>query len=163
MSRKAPKTKWGIDIPRTEKGMQFIAIGKSLYDCDAYKTLPSGAKILLQELMRLCYPNNNGRVGMSQQRAAEFAGVTKKTAGSYLNLLAERGFIVIAKYRCHENIGNIGIANIGKYREISAGITNYRRILSHYIGKYRHRGNSWPENIGIADIVHTECRIPSPF
>ena len=98
MSRKAPKTKWGIDVPRTEKGMQFIAIGKSLYDCDAYKTLPSGAKILLQELMRLCYPNNNGRVGMSQQRAAEFAGVTKKTAGSYLNLLAERGFIVISKY-----------------------------------------------------------------
>ncbi len=98
MSRKAPKIKWGIDVPRTEKGMQFITISKNLYDCDAYKTLPSVAKILLHELMRLCYPNNNGRVGMSQQRAAELAGVTKKTAGSYLNLLSERGFIDISKY-----------------------------------------------------------------
>jgi len=95
------KRKRGIDStdrPRSSvaKG-RFVQIPFELFECDAYSTLPSGAQCLLIEFIKLCWPDRNGRVGMSQDRASSIAKCSKKTAAKYLELLLERGFIKLTK------------------------------------------------------------------
>jgi len=76
---------------------QYIALSRELVDSEAYRSLKPGARCLLQELMFLVWPDRNGKIGMSQEKASSLLGCTKKSAGKYFEMLLVRGFIKIEK------------------------------------------------------------------
>lgn len=83
-------------IQSKSKG-QYVQLPNELIESDAYRSLPSGARCLLIEFMRIVFPDRNGKIGMSHDRAATLVNCTKKTAGKYIEMLLQRGFLKLVK------------------------------------------------------------------
>jgi len=83
-------------IQSKSKG-QFVQLPNELIESDAYRSLPPGARCLLIEFMRIVFPDRNGKIGMSHDRAARLVNCTKKTAGKYIEMLLQRGFLKLVK------------------------------------------------------------------
>ena len=96
MAKKAKKPDLKDKVVAKEGG-QFIYLYAELTESVAYRSLCPGARCLLQEMMALVWPDRNGRVAMSHERAAGLVGCTKKTAGKYLEMLLVRGFLKLEK------------------------------------------------------------------
>ncbi len=96
MANKAKTAKLKDRVVARQAG-QFICLYSELTESLAYRSLSSGARCLLQEMMALAWPDRNGRLAMSHERAAGLVRCTKKTAGTYLERLLARGFIKLEK------------------------------------------------------------------
>lgn len=96
MSRKKKKEKLQDRIVMRNPG-QFIIFSRELFDSDAYRSLSNGARCLLMELMMLVWPDRNGKIGMSHEKASLLIRCSKKSAGKYFEMLLIRGFIKIEK------------------------------------------------------------------
>ena len=70
------------------QGGQFICLYSELTESLAYRSLSSGARCLLQEMMALAWPDRNGRLAMSHERAAGLVRCTKKNGGYILRKAA---------------------------------------------------------------------------
>ena len=85
-------------VPRNKnEKSQFVPLYIELTGSDAYRSLPPGARCLLHEMMSLVFPDRNGKVCMSHERAAELVSCTRKTAGVHLSKLLECGFLKMTK------------------------------------------------------------------
>ena len=71
----------------------FLMLNNYVFDCVAYRTMKSGPRELLYELIRRYNGSNNGRIVLGVRSAGKELCVGKDTAASYLNTLIERGFI----------------------------------------------------------------------
>ena len=96
MSKKKKKIN-RYDHVQTKNRGQFVQVPHELLESAAYRSLPSAARCLLFEFMRLVWPNRNGKIGMSHEKAAELISCTKKTAGKHIEMLLQRGFIKLVK------------------------------------------------------------------
>ena len=98
-----PKKRKGIIsvdriVPRNKnEKSQFVPLHTELTGSAAYRSLPPGARCLLQEMMSIVFPDRNGKVCMSHDRAAKLVCCTRKTASIHLSKLLERGFVKMTK------------------------------------------------------------------
>lgn len=75
---------------------QFLPLRHELLDSPAWKQLSFGARALYVALLRYVdFKNyNNGKIFLSQRKAAEILGATQKSAGIWFAELEHYGFIV---------------------------------------------------------------------
>ncbi len=64
-----------------------------IMDSEAYRSLSAKSRCLLLELQRIEFPNRNGRIGLTVQKAASLLRVVEDTASAAFNELIDRGFI----------------------------------------------------------------------
>ncbi|MGZ4958712.1 MAG: hypothetical protein ACXV7J_05630 [Methylomonas sp.] len=84
---KKNKLKLGFD-----KRGGVLAVSRAMRESDAYESMPSTAKVLM-DLLHLQWRNDRP-VAYGVREAAEKIGCTPNTAGKAFKILHERGFIV---------------------------------------------------------------------
>ena len=132
-------------VPR--QGGPFIYLYFELTESLAYRSLSSGARCLLQEMMALAWPDRNGRVAMSHERAAGLVRCTKKTAGTYLEKLLVRGFIKLEK-------GEIWQERLAREYSITMA-TRQGRQPSHEYLRWLEGDNFYGKNKKFAGVNET--------
>ncbi|MCI5060187.1 MAG: hypothetical protein MRY79_03845 [Alphaproteobacteria bacterium] len=73
---------------------KFVPLYHRVMDSDAYQALTFKSRCLLIELQRLEFPNRNGRIGLSETKAADILGCSPNTASAAFQELIEKEFII---------------------------------------------------------------------
>jgi hypothetical protein len=76
-----------------KKRGRFFPLFHDIFLSSAYRDLTPKARCLLHELQFVEFPNRNGRIGMSETKAAALLGVVPNTASKAFEELMGKGFI----------------------------------------------------------------------
>ena len=72
---------------------RYIPLRHDIFYSKAYRSLSCRAKCLLTELHFLEYPNRNGRIGLTEKRAAQSLSCTENTVRKAFVELVSAGFV----------------------------------------------------------------------
>lgn len=90
------------DPARRRKTPPFVMVYHKWMDTPAWAALTNDEVHLLLQLLRIYNGENNGRIALSERRAATLLGIARNTAARAFDGLEARGFIRPARKGCFD-------------------------------------------------------------